>query len=321
MATSHPPTRRLGTEGPEVGSIGLGCVGMSAEYDPELIDDARSRRVLLRALELGVSLFDTADSYGPHHNEALLGEALRPHRHRVVIATKWGLVVDGQTGAYRPDGRPERARSACEGSLRRLGMESVDLYFLHRVDPEVPIEESWGAMARLVGDGLVRSIGLCEVDRPTLKRAHRVHPVAAVQSEFSLWTRDPLAEVLPWCHEHGAAFLPYAPLGRGFLTGAVESTAFSADDIRAGNPRFTADAIRRNQRILRVIHRIARDHAATPAQVSLAWLLAQGPWVVPIPGTKRIGHLEENCRAARLELSEAALAELDRLPPPHGDRY
>jgi aryl-alcohol dehydrogenase-like predicted oxidoreductase len=321
MDTHHLPTRRLGREGREVGSLGLGCVGMSAEYDPALIDDARSRRVLMRALDLGVSLFDTADSYGPHHNEVLLGEALRPYRHRAVIATKWGLVVDARTGAYRPDGRPERARPACEASLERLGMDSVDLYFLHRVDPSVPIEESWGAMARLVEDGLVQSIGLSEVDRPALERAHRVHPVAAVQSEFSLWTRDPLAEVLPWCEEHGAAFLPYAPLGRGFLTGAVESADFSADDIRAGNPRFSAEAIRRNQRILRVVDRIAREHTATPAQVSLAWLLAQGPWVVPIPGTKRVSHLEENCRAARLELPAAALAELDRLPPPHGDRY
>ncbi|MEX2531388.1 MAG: aldo/keto reductase [Gemmatimonadota bacterium] len=321
MASTPLPTRRLGRDGPEVGAIGLGCVGMSAEYDPDRIDDAHSRRVLARAVELGVSLFDTADSYGPHHNESLLGRALRDHRNHVTIATKWGLVLDDRTGGYHPDGRPERARGACEDSLRRLGTEILDLYFLHRVDPEVPIEESWGAMVRLVEEGLVRSIGLCEADAATLDRAHRVHPVAAVQSELSLWTRGPLSEVLPWCATHGAAFLPYAPLGRGFLTGAVASADFSPDDIRAGNPRFTAEAIGRNQRIVREIERVAREHEATPAQISIAWLLARGPWVVPIPGTKRIAHLEENCGAARLDLPEEALSELDRLPPPHGDRY
>jgi aryl-alcohol dehydrogenase-like predicted oxidoreductase len=314
-------TRALGASGLEVGAIGLGCVGMSAEYDPSQRDDDRSLRVLHRALELGVTLFDTADVYGPFANEELLGRGLRDHREQVVIATKCGLVRDPDRGHEVPDGRPEHIRTACEGSLRRLGLEVIDLYHLHRVDPRVPFEESWGAMAGLVEAGHVRAIGLSEIDVATLDRARAIHPVATVQSELSLWTRGPLAEVLPWCARYGAGFLPYAPLGRGYLTGTIDTARFEADDIRAGNPRFTDAAIRANRRLLRVVREVAADLRATPAQVAIAWLLGLSGQVVPIPGTKRIGYLEENCAAAELELPTDARRRLDALPPPVGDRY
>ncbi len=314
-------TTRLGPQGPEVGVIGLGCVGMSAEYDPSQQDDRRSLEVLRRAVELGVTLFDTADVYGPFTNERLVGRGLSGHRDQVVIATKAGLVVDPATGREVRDGRPDHLRRACDASLRRLEIEVIDLYQLHRVDPAVPIEESWGTLAELVGAGKVRAIGLSEVDAATLERAAATHPVATVQSELSLWTRGPIAEVLPWCERHGATFLPYAPLGRGFLTGTITAARFEPDDIRAGNPRFTDDAIAANRRLVDEVRAVAAELGATAGQVALAWLLSRSERIVPIPGTKRLDHLEENVAAAELTLLPEHVARLDALPPPVGARY
>lgn len=302
-----------------VGAVGLGCVGMSAEYRPADIDDEQSLLVLARALELGVSMFDTADVYGPFTNERLVGRGLRGRAGEVVISTKAGLVIDA--GVLRPNGNPAHLRASCEASLDRLGVDVIDLYYLHRVDPEVPLEVSWDAMADLVLAGKVRAIGLCEVTAGELAAAHAIHPVAAVQSELSLWTRGPLEEVVLWCQENGALFAAYAPLGRGYLTGTVRSASFQPDDIRSGNPRFTAAAVERNQAILTVIERVARRHDASLAQVAIAWVLAQGEHVVPIPGTKQVRYLEENCQAADLDLSAEDLAELNTAPPPVGDRY
>jgi aryl-alcohol dehydrogenase-like predicted oxidoreductase len=312
--------RRLEGLRREVSAVGLGCVGMSAEYDTADIDDERSLAVLARAVELGVTLFDTADAYGPFTNERLLGRGLSARGRDVVIATKAGLVMDGGLQArHRAD--PAHIRFSCEASLRRLGLEAIDLYYLHRVDPAVPLEVSWEAMAGLVAAGKVRALGLCEVTAPQLDLAHAIHPVSAVQSELSLWTRGPLDLIVPWCAAHNAAFVAYAPLGRGYLTGAVARPDFQPDDIRFANPRFTAGAIERNEALLAVIRRVARRHGATLAQVAIAWTLAQGPHVLSIPGTKRVGYLEENCAAAELELSEEDLADLDAMPPAVGDRY
>ncbi len=307
--------------GRAVGAVGLGCVGMSAEYQPADIDDEQSLRVLARALELGVSMFDTADVYGPFTNERLLGRGLRGRVGEVVISTKAGLVIDDATGRPRRRGDPAHLRASCEASLRRLGVDVIDLYYLHRVDPAVPLEVSWDAMADLVLAGKVRAVGLSEVTAAQAASAHAIHPVAAIQSELSLWTRGPLDEVVPWCRANGAMFAAYAPLGRGYLTGTVRSAAFQADDIRSGNPRFSDEAIERNQAILAVIERVARRHDASLAQVSIAWVLAQGEHVVPIPGTKQVRYLEENCGAAGLDLSVADLAELDGVPEAVGDRY
>jgi len=305
----------------QVGAVGLGCVGMSAEYNTPDIDDAQSLRVIARAVELGVSLFDTADSYGPFTNEILVGRGLRAHAAEVVLATKVGLVQDGAAGLVSRGAGPGHIRASCEASLRRLGVAAIDIYYLHRVDPAVPLEVSWAAMADLVAAGKVRAIGLSEVTVAELDRAQAIHPVAAVESELSVWTRGPLDGVVPWCGEHGAAFVAYAPLGRGYLTGTVRSAEFQPDDIRSGNPRFTAGAMARNHAILAVIERVARRHAATLAQVSIAWVLAQAGHVVAIPGTKRLRYLEENCQAAAIELSADDLADLDAVPQPIGDRY
>jgi aryl-alcohol dehydrogenase-like predicted oxidoreductase len=316
-------TRRLAGLRRRVGAVGLGCVGMSAEYDTADIDDARSLAVLARAVELGVTLFDTADAYGPFTNERLLRRGLAAHAGDVVIATKAGLVMDDGPEPRQAQRRadPAHIRAACEASLRRLGVETIDLYYLHRVDPAVPLEVSWAAMAGLVAAGQVRALGLCEVTAAELDRAHAIHPVSAVQSELSLWTRGPLDAVVPWCAAHGATFVAYAPLGRGYLTGAVLRPAFQPDDIRSANPRFTADAISRNQALLAVIRRVARRRGATLAQVAIAWILAQGPHVLAIPGTKRVGYLEENCAAAELGLTDSDLADLDAMPQALGDRY
>jgi aryl-alcohol dehydrogenase-like predicted oxidoreductase len=314
-------TRALGASGLEVGAVGLGCVGMSAEYDPSQQHDQRSLAVLHRAVELGVTLFDTADVYGPFTNEVLVGRALRRHRSQVVLATKCGLVLDPRTGREVPDGRPEHIRAACEASLRRLGVEVIDLYHLHRVDPAVPVEESWGAMAELVAAGHFRALVLSEVDVPTLETAHAAHPVTSVQSELSLWTRGPLDAVLPWCQANGAAFLPYAPLGRGYLTGTITAARFEPTDIRHGNPRFSDEAIASNQRLVEEIRAVGEELDATPAQVAIAWLLHLGPSVVPIPGTKRLDRLEENRAAVDVVLSDRALRRLAALPAPVGARY
>jgi aryl-alcohol dehydrogenase-like predicted oxidoreductase len=312
------PTRALGEGGPQVGAIGLGCMGMSWAYGADERDDDASVAVLHRALELGVTLIDTADVYGPFTNEELVGRALAGRRDSVVLASKCGLVVGG-AGRER-NGRPEHVRAAIDASLTRLQTDRLDLWQLHRVDEDVPVEETWGAMAEQVAAGKARLLGMSEVGVAELDRAHAVHPVASVQSELSLWTRDPLAEVLPWCEAHGAAFLPFSPLGRGYLTGTL-SAGFGAGDFRARNPRFTDEAMAANTVIVEAVRAVATRLEATPAQVALAWLLTRGEHVLPIPGTKKQHYLEENAAAASLELSAADLAELDALPAPVGARY
>ena len=316
------PTRSFERAGLEVGAIGLGCMGMSWAYGAPERDDERSVAVIRRALELGVTLLDTADMYGPFTNEQLVGRALEGRRDEAVVATKCGLVVNAaETFEIGRNGRPEHVKSAADASLRRLQTDWLDLYQLHRIDPDVPLEETWGAMSELVDQGKVRALGLSEVSVEELERAEAVHPVASVQSELSLWTRGPLDEVLPWCEAHGAAFLPFAPLGRGFLTGKVTPQSFGDDDFRARNPRFTEEAMGRNDAIADEVRAVAARLDATAAQVALAWLLLRSSGVIPIPGTKRLSYLEENAAAAELELDAEALAALDSLPDPVGERY
>ena len=326
-------TTRLGSDGPEVGVIGLGCMGMTASYDmvtPR--DDATSISVIHQALDLGMTLIDTADAYGPYTNEALVGRALSGgHRERAVLATKVGLVMGGPTpsgGSGTPspgsgrNGRPEHVRESIDASLRRLGTDHVDLYQLHRVDPEVPLEETWGAMAETVAAGKARHIGLSEVSVEEIRRAQAVHPVTSVQSELSLWTRDALPEVLPYCKEQGIALLPFSPLGRGFLAGRFSSfDDLPQDDFRRALPRFQRDALRANLAIVSRVRGVAERVGATPAQVALAWVLAQGEHVVPIPGTKTPRYLADNAAAAGVELGADDLADLDALPAPEGTRY
>jgi len=323
-------TTTLGNKGPEVGVIGLGCMGMTFSYDMKTPrDDDTSVSVIHQALDLGMTLIDTADVYGPYTNEELVGRALAGgHRERAVLATKVGLVVSDPTGG--PDnsplivnnGRPEHVRNSIDDSLRRLDTDHVDLYQLHRVDPQVPLEETWGAMAEAVVAGKARHLGLSEVTVDHIKRAQAVHPVTSVQSELSLWTRDVLAGVLPYCEEQGIAFLPFSPLGRGFLAGRFSSfDDLPEDDFRRRLPRFQQDALRANLAIAERVRQIAERVGATPAQVALAWIRAQGPYVVPIPGTKTPKYLADNAGAADIELTAADLAELDALPAPEGARY
>ncbi|MEY9845317.1 aryl-alcohol dehydrogenase-like predicted oxidoreductase [Streptacidiphilus sp. BW17] len=321
-------TTTLGTDGPTVGVVGLGCMGMSHAYDPKGHDEATSIGVIHQALDLGVTLIDTADVYGPFSNEELVGRALAGgYRERAVLATKVGLVTPQRglgagSAALARNGRPEHVRAAIDASLRRLGTDHVDLYQLHRVDPEVPIEETWGAMAEVVASGKAGAIGLSEVDVEEIKRAQAVHPVASVQSELSLWTRDPLDAVLPYCASQGIAFLPFSPLGRGFLAGRFASTQdLPADDWRATLPRFQAEALAANQALVDTVRAVAGRHDATPAQIALAWVLAQGRYVVPIPGTKTPKYLADNAGAAAVTLTQTDLAELDALPAPTGTRY
>ncbi|MGH3900120.1 MAG: aldo/keto reductase [Pseudonocardiaceae bacterium] len=325
-------TTTLGSTGPEVGVIGLGCMGMTHAYDMKVPrDDATSIAVIHQALDLGMTLIDTADVYGPYTNEELVGRALAGgYRERAVLATKVGLVLhdsdqldgpDNSPGAV-PNGRPEHVRKSIDDSLRRLGTDHVDLYQLHRVDPQVPLEETWGAMAQTVAAGKARHIGLSEVTVDQINRAQSVHPVFSVQSELSLWTRDVLAEVLPYCQEQDIALLPFSPLGRGFLTGRFSSfNDLPEDDFRRRLPRFQRDALRANLTIVGRVRKIAERVGATPAQVALAWVLAQGRHVVPIPGTKTPKYLADNAGAADIELSAADLTELDTLPAPEGTRY
>ena len=314
------PRRRLGPDGPEVGAVGLGCMGMSWAYGAAERDDSQSREVLRRALDLGVTLVDTADVYGPFTNEELVGSGLRGRRDEAFLATKCGLVV-AEDGTVGRDGRPEHVRAAIDASLRRLGTDRVDLWQLHRVDPEVPVEETWGAMAEQVAAGKALALGMSEVGVAELDRAHAVHPVTTVQSELSLWTRDALPEVLPWCAAHGAGFLPFSPLGRGFLTGTVTAGSFDSTDFRARNPRFTEQAMAANAALVDVVRAVAERRGATAAQVALAWVLAQGEHLVPIPGTKKVGYLEQNAAAAEVRLTAEDRAELDALPAPEGARY
>ncbi len=316
------PARPLGTTGLQVGAVGLGCMSMSWAYDPALKDDETSIAAIRTALETGVTLIDTAPAYGPFHNEELVGRAISGRRAETVLATKVGLIVDPHTFEFGKDGKPASVTASCEESLRRLQVEQIDLYQLHRVDPEVPIEETWGAMAELVSRGLVAHLGLSEVSVEECERAAAVHPVASVQSEFSLWTRDRLDDVLPWCEANGASFIPFAPLGRGYLTGAVDpNTEFEAKDFRARNPRFTAEARAANQVIVDEIRAVAEGLDATPAQVAIAWTLTVSPAIVPIPGTRRPARVRENAAAARLELSDTDRKRLNELPAPVGARY
>ena len=323
MSTAPPiPTRRLGATDLVVGAVGLGCMGMSWAYDPAQRDDDRSAATIGAALDAGVTLIDTAPAYGPFTNEELVGRALAGRRGEAVLATKVGLNVDPVTFEFVKDGRPENVRSSAEDSLRRLGVEVIDLFQLHRVDPAVPLAETWGAMAELVARGLVRHLGLSETGVEECAAAAAVHPVASVQSEFSLWTREPLDGVIGWCEANGAAFIPFAPLGRGFLTGTIGADAdFEAGDFRAGNPRFTAEARAANQVLVDAVRGVAAGLGATPAQVCLAWTLAQSPAVVPIPGTRRPERVRENAAAATLALSDDDRKRLDSLPPPVGNRY
>ena len=326
-------TTTLGSRGPDVGVIGLGCMGMTASYDLETPrDDATSIAVIHQALDLGMTLIDTADAYGPFTNEELVGRALaNGYRERAVLATKVGLVNDdpssvGGSGTASPgagrNGRPEHVRKSIDDSLRRLRTDHVDLYQLHRVDPEVPLEETWATMAESVAAGKARHIGLSEVSVPEIRRAQAVHPVTSVQSELSLWTRDVLPEVLPYCKEQDIALIPFSPLGRGFLVGRFWSfDDIPRDDFRRRLPRFQQDALRANLAIVSRVREIAERVGATPAQVALAWVLAQGSHVVPIPGTKTPKYLEDNAAAAGVELHETDLAELDALPAPEGTRY
>jgi aryl-alcohol dehydrogenase-like predicted oxidoreductase len=308
--------------GRDTGRIGLGCMGMTWAYGATDRDEAESIATIQRALDLGVTLLDTADMYGPFTNEELVGRAIAGRRSEVVLATKCGLVVEDEAEyVLSKDGRPEHVRSAVEGSLRRLGTDFIDLYQLHRVDPDVPLEETWGAMASLVEAGKVGAIGLSEVSVGELERAAAIHPVASVQSEGSLWTRDAFEAVVPWCAAHGAAFLPFAPLGRGFLTGALAPQKFPSGDFRKNNPRFQPEAMDANAALVETVKRVAARLDATPAQVALAWLMAQGEHIVPIPGTKRRSRLEENAAAALVVLSAEDLAELDAMPAPVGSRY
>jgi aryl-alcohol dehydrogenase-like predicted oxidoreductase len=313
--------RPLGSSGLEVSLIGLGCMPMSWAYLADAPEE-ESIRVIHRALELGVTHFDTADVYGPYTNEELVGRALSGRRDEVVLATKVGLKV-GPNGGYPllRDARPERIVQEVDGSLRRLSTDAIDLYYLHRIDEKVPFEDQWGAMASLVDAGKVRALGLSEASVDELEQASAIHPVAALQSELSLWTRGPLDDVLPWCRDHAVAFVPFSPLGRGYLTGTLTGASFEGLDFRATNPRFTPEALEANTAIVDVVRRVGERHGATPAQVALGWCLAQGDHVLPIPGTKRIRYVEENVAAASLELTPQDLAELDDVPQALGSRY
>ncbi len=316
-------TRRLGRAGPVVSAIGLGCMGMSQSYG--VPNAPESVATLARALELGVTFLDTADIYGPFSNEELVGQAIRGRRESVVLATKCGLVPGPPGEGNRIDGTPAHIRSACEASLRRLGVTTIDLYYLHRVDPRTPIEESVRAMATLVDEGKVRYLGLSEVSSRTLRRAQAVHPITAVQSEYSLWTRDPESGVLPTCRELGVGFVPFSPLGRGFLTGTIRSLeGLPANDFRRGLPRFHAGNLEGNLLLADRLRSLAAARGCAPAQLALAWVLAQGSEIVPIPGTKRRTYLEENVAAVDLELSRSELGELTSLfgeGAVRGDRY
>jgi aryl-alcohol dehydrogenase-like predicted oxidoreductase len=314
--------RELGKSGITVAEIGLGCMGMSEFYGPS--EDAASLAVLQRALELGVTHFDTADTYGFGHNETLLGGFLKGRRD-VVIASKFGIVREPGKYERRIDNSPAYIAQACDASLKRLGVEVIDLYYAHRLNPEQPIEETVGAMAGLVEAGKVRALGLSEVSAATLRRAHAVHPIAAVQSEYSLWTRDVEAEVLPACRELGISLVAYSPLGRGMLTGAIASDKdFAANDFRRSAPRFQGENLDANLRLVELLRGLAADRACTPGQLALAWLLHQGPEVLPIPGTRRIKYLEENTGAAAIQLSPDDLQRIGAALPPGsavGDRY
>lgn len=318
--------RMLGKSGLEVSAIGLGCMRMSFGDTPtdkqEMID------FLHAAVERGVTFFDTAEVYGPFTNELLVGEALSPYRDRVVIATKFGFKHDPQKGPHPTvglDSRPEQIKRVADASLKRLGVEAIDLFYQHRPDPNVPIEDVAGAVKELIQAGKVKHFGLSESSADLIRRAHAVQPVAAIQSEYSIWWRSPEAEVLPACEELGIGFVPYSPLGRGYLTGKIdESTTYDKSDIRSRNPRFTAEAIRANRAVIDLLQRIAQEKGGTPAQIALAWLLAQKPWIVPIPGSRKLERLDENNGAVNIQLTAQDLSEIAKAMAQitvMGDRY
>ncbi len=315
--------RRLGRSDVKVSAVGLGCMGMSEFYGPR--DDGESLQVIHRALDLGVNFLDTADVYGNGRNEQLVGRALKGRRDQALLATKFGNVRDTAGNFLAINGRPEYVRQACDASLRRLGVEHIDLYYQHRVDPTVPIEETVGAMARLVEEGKVRFLGLSEAAPATLRRAHKTHPISALQTEYSLWSRDPETEILSTCRELGITFVAYSPLGRGFLSGKIKSPDdLAPDDWRRMNPRFQGANFQKNLDLVRRVEAMAREKGVTPAQLALAWVLAQGQDIVPIPGASRISHLEENIAAAEIALSRDDLARLDEILPlgaAAGQRY
>jgi aryl-alcohol dehydrogenase-like predicted oxidoreductase len=316
--------KALGSQGLQASELGLGCMGMSEFYGAT--HDEESLKTLDRALELGISLWDTADIYGPFTNEVLVGKALKGRRDKITLATKFGILRDPKNPASRGlSGKPDYVKSACEASLQRLATDHIDLYYLHRVDPQTPVEETVGAMGQLVKQGKVKAIGLSEVSPEVLRKAHRVFPITAIQSEYSLWSREPEQGILEACRELGIALVAYSPLGRGFLTGQIKSPDdLAPDDFRRNNPRFQGENFQKNLDLVRQIERLAQQKGCTPSQLALAWVLAQGEFIVPIPGTKRIKYLEENAGALEVQLTRAELEELDRIAPPNiavGDRY
>src|SRR5579863_4582474 len=315
--------KHISLGGLDVSRIGLGAMTMAGVYTSGgRLDDDESIRTIHRALEPGVTHIDTAEVYGPFHSEELVGRALKGRRDGVVVATKFGVLSHSGREAGVPDSSPQSIRIAVEGSLERLGTDYIDLYYQHRVDPNTPIEDTVGALAKLVAEGKVRHIGLSEVGPSTIRRAHAVHRITALQTEYSLWTRDPEAELLPLLRELGIGFVPYSPLGHGFLTGEIRSPAqLSDDDWRKTNPRFIGENFQRNLRIVDEVKAVAAEAGATPAQIALAWLLAQGEDIAPIPGTKRVARVEENIAADRIELSTAQIERLSHLTPAVGERH
>lgn len=308
--------RTLGPKGPKVSAVGLGCMGMSAFYGRH--DDAESMKTIKHALDRGLNFLDTADMYGPHTNETLVGRAIRGRRRDVFLATKFGIVLNPDDPAARGvNGSPDYVRASCEGSLKRLGVDHIDLYYLHRVDPKVPIEETVGAMAELVKEGKVGYLGLSEASAATLARAHAVHPITALQSEYSLWTRDPEKDILAACERLGIGFVAYSPLGRGFLTGAIKSPDdFDPDDFRRQNPRFQGENFKRNLELVKKVEAMARDKGCTPAQLALAWVLAARKFIVPIPGTRQAKRVDENIGAQDVALTPQDIAAIDAVFPP-----
>ena len=319
-------TRQLGSRGPEVSAIGFGCMGLNFSYAHSITRE-EGIRLIRAAVERGVTFFDTAEVYGPFTNEEMVGEALRPVRDRVVIATKFGFAIDPETRRQSGlDSRPQHIREVCDASLKRLGVEVIDLFYQHRVDPNVPIEEVAGAVKELIGQGKVRHFGLSEPGAQTVRRAHAVQPVTALQNEYSLWTRGPETNgILQACEELGIGFVPYSPLGKGFLTGAMNrDTKLGEGDFRRLLPRFAPEAMAKNEALVDLLKRIGEQKNATPAQIALAWLLAQKPWIVPIPGTTKLHRLEENLGAADVELTPSDLAEIERAAAEiqiEGERY